>query len=715
MPESWLASGQSLSARPVLIRLVTGSVIAALAVALIAYSYLHLRVADEIDKITVEEAHHVQLQAVVLSSDLRYISYTLSFLRDQIQDHGLVETDQDRVHFALDMYSFMHNNDLFDQIRFIDATGMERLRVDAGQGEPFVVPDQDLQFKGDTYYFRQSMALNSREIYISALDLNIEHGKVERPFKPVIRFGLKVLHPDGKPGGVLMINHKAQDMLDRFALVSSPSASKPMLLNRNGYWLSHPDTDKEWGFMFPAGASVTMAKSNPALWARVQHGDNDQFNYQGDLISYATVYPFKIFTSLSHFKINDHTAAATWKVMSIFPARAIEAVIAPVKNRVVLGALLIWLLISLMLSLLLRGWQQKQVNQAQMAIRNQAIEDSTNGIFICDVRQPDEPIIYCNAAFESITGYARNEILGRNFSFMQENDRDQDAVAALKDAIADRRSYQLTLKNYRKDGSFSWSQISTSPVFSRDGSISHYLAYVMDVSERKQSESERVQLLKQVQTLSRELMQARELERAEIARTMHDEFGQILTAIQIQAELSDQQCQSHDYDAALESIHKLELFADQLMNSTRTVLKQLQPGHLQKLGLFEAVRELCDEWRRSAGIDIDVSLHGEMSELAEQINIHLYRIVQEGITNIVRHSGATHADIDFRFKVNRVKLTIQDNGCGFDIHQITIGNGLTSMRERARLLGGNLEVSIPPEGGSMLVFRIPASKLKQNP
>jgi len=579
MPES----GHPYQTSPILIRALTLSVLTSVFIAILAYSYLSLRIADERDRINVEEAHHVQVQSVVLSTDLRFIAYTLSFLHDQIHAHGLLDTDAERANFAHDLYSFMHNNELFDQIRFIDATGMERLRVETGQDGPFVVPDDSLQFKGDSYYFRQTMALDAKQIYISRLDLNREHGMVERPFKPVIRFAMKVLRANGKAAGILIINHKAQDMLDRYLQVTAPTNGLPMLLNSDGYWLSNSEPKLTWGFMFASRTNQTMAKTDSELWARIQRSDSGQFEHQGSIISFATVYPFTPFASLRYLSLAGQDRKHYWKVVSQFPATSIEAIVAPIRMRVLWISLLAGLLVSLLIVLALRA----RTNKAA--------------------------------------------------------------------------------------------------------------------------------LLQQVQALSRDLMQAREVERADIARTLHDEFGQILTAIQIHAELSDQHCQNRDCAAALESIRKVEQLTDRLQNSMRNVLKQLNPGHLEELGLIEAVKYLCKEWQHNVHFDVDFSVQGPVKQLPKQMNIHLFRIVQEGLTNIARHSGATQARISFRFKANRLLLSIEDNGCGLAIEQVLIGNGLTSMRERTRMLGGHLEIGLIPDGGTRLVFSIPVGQLKQNP
>jgi len=559
------------------------SALAAIFIAVVALTYFQMRVAEERDEISVEEAHLVHIQATVLTTDLRFIAYTLSFLRDQIQAHRLIEADRDRESFAHDLYSFMRYNDLFDQIRFIDVTGMERLRVDSEPDGPVVTPDQDLQFKGDTYYFRKTMALGNREIYISPLDLNKEHGKLERPLKPVIRFGLKVVRPDGRVAGVLIINHKAEDMLDRYRRVSSPAAGQSMLLNSKGYWLSHPDPKQAWGFMFSDGAARSMAKTEPAIWTRIQRSESGQFEDQGDIISFATVHPFAAFSALRYLSLAGQNNSAYWKVVSKFPVSSIKTAVAPIRNRVLLTALMTGFMVTLLITLVIRI----RTNKAQ--------------------------------------------------------------------------------------------------------------------------------LLEQVRALSQELMQARELERTEIARTLHDEFGQVLAAIQIQARLLDQECQHHDCGAALESIHRVEQFTERLQDTTRVVLQQLKPAHLEELGILEAVKDLCEEWQHSVGIKADVSVQGSALPIPDPANIHLFRIVQEGLTNIVRHSGATQARVSFTFKASQLILSIEDNGCGLNIQDVMIGNGLTSMRERIYLLGGRLEIFPVPKGGTRLVFSIPLSGLKKNP
>jgi len=573
------------------------AVLSAVLITSLGCEYLKLRIADEHDQIAVEEAHHIQIQSAVLSTDLRFIAYFLSFLRDQVQEHDLIDTldpDSDPVNFEQDLLSMMHHNDLFDQIRFIDASGMERVRVDGGPNGPMIVPKQQLQYKGDKSYFRATMALSDDAVYLSRLDLNMEHGQVERPFKPVIRFGMSVTGENGKPASIIMINHKVADMLGRYRRATLPTAGISMLLNADGYWLSHPDPKQRWGFMFADRANLTMAKTAPDMWARIQYAEKGQFEYQGSMISFATVHPFAMFTLPRQPGTDRRNHLRYWKVVSQFPAAALERRIGPIRQRTLLASLLIWLLLSLL-------------NAA--VIRSRA---------------------------------------------------DREHVA-----------------------------------------------------------DERQRLLEQVQSLSKTLLQARDREQSEMALALHDEFGQIASAVRMRAELAGKELRAGNSAAAIRQIDGIEQATGRLIDATRKILKRLNPGHLHELGLIEAIKEMCHEWHHLSPITFTVTTHGAVIDLPEATALNLYRIAQESLTNIIRHAEATEGTISFHFYPNRLIVTIHDNGCGCDTHAHHSGLGLVGMSQRAQAMDGSLQVDSAPGHGTTITISVPLTGAcrqdKENP
>ena len=120
-----------------------------------------------------------------------------------------------------------------------------------------------------------------------------------------------------------------------------------------------------------------------------------------------------------------------------------------------------------------------------------AVLDATaTGVAITDHQQPDEPIIYCNPAFEILSGYSRDSIIGRNCRFLQANDRNQKARQIVRDAIKNGVSARVELRNYRTDGTLFWNDLIISPVKNKEGVVTHFVGIQTDISQRKKLEAD---------------------------------------------------------------------------------------------------------------------------------------------------------------------------------------------------------------------------------
>nr|WP_254173763.1 PAS domain S-box protein [Planktothrix pseudagardhii]CAD5947386.1 Bacterioopsin transcriptional activator [Planktothrix pseudagardhii] len=131
---------------------------------------------------------------------------------------------------------------------------------------------------------------------------------------------------------------------------------------------------------------------------------------------------------------------------------------------------------------------ERKQSQERLGLLERAITASPSGIVISDFTQPDCPIIYCNPAFERLTGYAQEEVLGRNCRFLQGEDTDPTELARIRHAITHQQDCIVTLKNYRKDGRYFWNELSISPVRDREGRLTHFIGIQTDITHRKQSE-----------------------------------------------------------------------------------------------------------------------------------------------------------------------------------------------------------------------------------
>ncbi|OEG73001.1 diguanylate cyclase [Shewanella colwelliana] len=162
----------------------------------------------------------------------------------------------------------------YDQIRLFDAKGDEVIRIAQNRdGMLQLAPADQLQNKYDRYYFQDLLRLTPKQTYTSAFDLNVEHGEVEQPFKPTIRFATPIHSAQGEFIGAGVINYNGQDLLDIIDSLNVHDNDKAYLINRDGYYLKGDRPEDEWRFMFPDKAQVRFAEDYPIVWRRMQQAD----------------------------------------------------------------------------------------------------------------------------------------------------------------------------------------------------------------------------------------------------------------------------------------------------------------------------------------------------------------------------------------------------------------------------------------------------------
>lgn len=159
----------------------------------------------------------------------------------------------------------------YDQIRFIDTNGIEKIRLDFHNGKPLVISKSELQNKSSRYYFREAMALEPGEIYASALDLNVEHGKVVVPYQPTMRFAIQITDESNQTQGLLVVNYAAHQLLQNLRNLALDQYQDIYLINQQGYWILGPKFEMEWGFMFSEmnQAASRFNASYPKIWTRL--------------------------------------------------------------------------------------------------------------------------------------------------------------------------------------------------------------------------------------------------------------------------------------------------------------------------------------------------------------------------------------------------------------------------------------------------------------
>jgi len=234
-------------------------------------------------------------------------------------------------------------------------------------------------------------------------------------------------------------------------------------------------------------------------------------------------------------------------------------------------------------------------------------------------------------------------------------------------------------------------------------------AYITDITEVTLMQNELAAALEENRRLTQRSMQVQEEERRNLARELHDELGQSLNAIKVDA------VTIRDRSSSLPEIHRgavsiIEV-SSQVYDVVRSLMQRLRPVALDELGLRSAVEYGIEQWqRRHAGVRCAFVAKGELDDLDEQTNITLYRLVQECLTNVAKHANATQITVTLTRAAHELHFGFSDNGVGFDPSQRPRGLGLLGLRERVEALAGTFELNSASGRGVQVKAVVPAKE-----
>ena len=214
--------------------------------------------------------------------------------------------------------------------------------------------------------------------------------------------------------------------------------------------------------------------------------------------------------------------------------------------------------------------------------------------------------------------------------------------------------------------------------------------------------------------LSRQLIRVQEDERRALSRDLHDEMGQTLTAIGVTAAYLERNAEQLDARELTECAQDLRRDVRTSSEQLRAMLKSLRPHGLDARGLASALRELLASWQqRESGIHFSLKMPTELPQLGEDAGLVLYRVAQEALTNVVRHSGARHCRVSIEANANALILRIEDDGRGLSPDGSARRSGLLGIEERLDMVDGRLEIGPGPENGLYLQISLPLAEIPE--
>jgi len=256
---------------------------------------------------------------------------------------------------------------------------------------------------------------------------------------------------------------------------------------------------------------------------------------------------------------------------------------------------------------------------------------------------------------------------------------------------------------------------SLAPYFDQNGKTAGLVGVSVDITPIRAAERRSHDLLRQNRLLTQRLFSLQESERRHLARELHDELGQWLTAIQAEAGAICSSSGAKREPEIRANAHAIGKSAAEVQSVIRRILRRLRPTLLDELGLSDSLQELAMQWRQHhPKIVCDLELDGNLGDLPEALNITLYRIVQEALTNIANHAQARHVKVWLRrgppgvaSDPEHILLTVQDDGKGMDPSLPLKGLGILGMRERVIASGGEFMSRSAPGQGVCIEIRLP--------
>jgi PAS domain S-box-containing protein len=332
--------------------------------------------------------------------------------------------------------------------------------------------------------------------------------------------------------------------------------------------------------------------------------------------------------------------------------------------------------------------------------RYRRIVDTANeGIWMVDEASR---ITFANRRMAEMLGYSVTDMIGRTTrDFMDAEVADVTGWRATE--IAERFDSPFR----RNDGSELWGIVSMTPMQGEGGRFAGALGMVTDITERKRAEAELHRSSSQIREMAGKLLTAQEEERRRISRELHDDIVQKVAAVAIGVSRIKRNL-ANAHQPLADELAGVQQTIFGLAEDIRQISHRLHPAALEHAGLIAALKSFTEEFSRTEGIEIALTVPDGNDEIRRDISVCVYRLLQEWLRNIAKHSGAKSAEVSLSLADGHLHVVVRDAGKGFDVDSARGGGlGLVSIEERVRMCQGTVEITSRLNRGTTLTARIP--------
>ena len=719
------------------------------------------------------ELSSIDLQAGRVAADITTILADLSYLsRKPALQAVLAEhrgspgsARRARAELAQDALSFSATMQSYDQLRLLDATGRELIRVDFNEGRPEIVPEDELQDKGDRYYFSETFRLAQGEIFVSPLDLNVEHGEIEtagrsdirsedplfdriwRPgrngeyVKPMIRFGTPVFDARGQKRGVVLLNYFGARLLHGFSRTDHTRSSQSMLLNSGGYWLSGATPDAEWSFMYDDGGDRSFAKAYPRVWQKIDRQESGQLETADGLFTFMTVSSSSegLASSPAGIDAKQHR----WKAVSHLSAEGLQAQRAAPRRSAALFLISIEILLSggswwLACFASRRQWAEWALARSEQRYRV-ILDSAGEGIYGLDL---EGNTTFVNPAAAQMIRWDPEDLIGKpQHSILHHSHPDGTPYprescpiyAAFRDGQVRHVDDEVF---WRRDGSSFPVEYVSTPIW-EDGRVTGAVVTFRDIEAQQHAAME----LQRAKQAAEAANQAKSSFLANMSHEIRTPMTAILGFLDLirEGDLTALEQQDHIETVQRNGNHLLAIVNDVLD------LAKIEAGHLQMecslaspSDIVSDVVSLMRERATAKGLAFDVEYRDRLPARIMTDAVRIRQILLNLVSNAIKFTSAGAVRVKVRMLdvgasgEARLRFDVTDSGIGLapaeqkSIFQPFVqadsthtrrfggtGLGLAISLRLAEQLGGTLDLESQPGQGSTFSLTIPTGQLDE--
>ncbi|MBF0421991.1 MAG: response regulator [Magnetococcales bacterium] len=660
------------------------------------------------------------------SDILSSVIFDLEFLSGSgfLKNHLLHPDNEIILHELQNQFSMVaQKRRLYDQVRFLDRSGQEIVRINSDRaGSVRVVPAGQLQNKGQRNYFRDAMNDPGASIHVSRFDLNMENGKVEEPWKPMIRFSKPVLDKNGVKQGVIVLNFLGSIILNAIEESFNSEKETSYLVDQEGYFLLSPDKNATWGFMF--GKKSDLATQLPNLWSYMET------RLVGNYELSEGQYFFNTISLGDPGQFIENNKYPKWKILVFHNKSNLapnEWFNGPTVIALFSGGFIVLLVTwTMTMATILKKKIEKEKKDALLELEfQQKALDEHAIVSATDVRGN---ILYVNEKFISISGFSREELLGNNHRMVKSGEHSLTFYRQIWKTIANGRPWSGEIKNKTKAGDFYWVQATIVPFLNRKGKPFRYVSIRTDLTPVKKLEEE----LKLAKKKAEDAAKAKSEFLANMSHEIRTPMNAIIgmSHLALKSGLSKKQ---HDY------ISKIQTSAHSLLGIINDILdfSKIEAGKLSMEAIEFRLDEVLDQLAGMVSIKAEEKHLELLFDRSRQVPpllvgdpMRLGQILLNLVNNAIKFTKAGEIFVGvelLRKNENQIQLrfVIRDTGIGMTPEQTEklfqafsqadtsttrkyggTGLGLSICKNLVEMMKG--EIAVQSEAGKGSVFSFTA-------